>query len=247
MSSRAQAGAAMVWVAILCAVVLAAVAGFVLMPGQSNAPTVSSSEQSQQQPATNATATNAPLPASPTTPAPTTMAAPVAATLAAPATAPAASDSPAPAAVVQSKPPSDDRTVPLDFRALGGFRVSPLPVHNREPLPERVTALNGRRVSLFGYVIPGVMDGLNVTEFLLVDKLPDCQFCAPPQINEFVVVKMPANRPLAYEQNKPVLVTGRLTVGPEIEDGLVSCLYQMKAESVTDMAMEPAPGKNSGF
>ncbi len=236
----------MAWVAMLCAVVLAAVAGFMLMPGESNAPAVSSVEQ--QQATTNATTTDAPPPASPTTPSPATMAAPVAATLTAPATQPAVTGPPvAPAAVAQSKPPANDQTLSLDFRALGGFRVSPLPAHNREPLPERVTALNGRRVSLCGYVIPGAMDGLNVTEFLLVDKLPDCQFCSPPQINEFVVVKMPANSPLAYVQNKPVLVTGRLTVGPEIEDGLVSCIYQMKAESVTDMALEPAPGKNSGF
>jgi hypothetical protein len=148
---------------------------------------------------------------------------------------------------VQSKLPSDDRTVPLDFKALGGFRVSPLPAQNRDPLPERVTTLSGRRVSLCGYVIPGAMDGQNVTEFLLVDAVPGCQFCSPPQINEFVVVTMPANSPLAYQQNKPVLVTGRLTVGPVIEDGLVSSLYQMKAESVTDMAMEPPPGKSSGF
>lgn len=237
----------MAWVAILCAVVLAAVAGYMLMPGESNAPAASSIEQSQQQVTTNDSTTNAPSPASPTTTAPATMAAPVAAALTAPAAAQAVSESPAPAAVVQSKAITNDQTLPLDFKALGGFRVSPLPAHNREPLPERVTVLNGKRVSLFGYVIPGAMDGMNVTEFLLVDKMADCQFCAPPQINEFVVVKMPANRPLVYEQNKPVLVTGRLTVGPEIEDGLVSSLYQMKAESVTDMAMEPAPGKNSGF
>jgi hypothetical protein len=68
------------------------------------------------------------------------------------------------------------------------------------------------------------------TEFLLVQSLWSCCYGEPPEMNEAVVVSVPAE--IESHSGVPIRVVGTLSVGEKLEDGEVVGLFELQAEQL---------------
>ncbi|MCA9323240.1 MAG: DUF3299 domain-containing protein [Planctomycetes bacterium] len=98
-------------------------------------------------------------------------------------------------------------------------------------LPEPVRALNGQRVGVAGYMMSsGQYEDIH--EFLLVESQWSCCFGIPPEVHQVVVVRIPDDEPGVELVNVPLMIMGKLEVGEESEDGWVTSLYRLTAETI---------------
>lgn len=93
-----------------------------------------------------------------------------------------------------------------------------------------VTALNGTRVRMPGYMLPLQTSGSGVTEFILVPYAGACVHVPPPPPNQlvFVTSKRPWNAQAMFE---PVWVTGTIKIDP-ISTNLAEIGYSMSADLI---------------
>ncbi len=129
----------------------------------------------------------------------------------------------------------------LGFDVLGGFAYDITNVHTdavsgREQtrplseIPRDIKAYDGKKISITGYVMPLRMKGGRITEFLLVRDQASCCFGSVPQINHWIRVKMKGEGIDAdYE---PQVVYGTLRVGENYEQGYLTGIYQLEADTV---------------
>jgi hypothetical protein len=129
-----------------------------------------------------------------------------------PADAPRGPDAPA------EPPPSEDRAW-----------MSGPAQQNSTPAPV-VTALDGERVQIGGYVVPLDFDATKVKEFLLVPFVGACIHVPPPPANQIIYVK-PAQPFEIKATFDPVYVTGKISVAPTFT-GLAETGYTIDAEKV---------------
>ena len=101
--------------------------------------------------------------------------------------------------------------------------------HMSEPVPV-VESLNGKRVSLGGYIVPLDFDATSVKEFLLVPFVGACIHVPPPPANQIVFVQS-AKGAVVKGLFAPVTVTGKLTTTPSFT-GLADTGYTLEAERV---------------
>jgi len=120
--------------------------------------------------------------------------------------------------------------VPLDMDFLGAWELDETLA---QPFPPHVLALEGRVVSIRGFMLPDV-DFENIRKFHMVRSLWGCCFGSPPRMNEIVLVRVPGEAGLDYTYNT-LEVTGPLSVVWEIEDGLVNDLYRLEAKRVREL------------
>jgi len=97
-----------------------------------------------------------------------------------------------------------------------------------------VSALDGKRVRITGYVVTLEGDENGATEFLLVPFYGSCIHTPPPPANQVVHVLTSKPIPAAVMFNQ-VRVTGKITV-VQAKTGLASAGYQMR-----DADVEEAP------
>ncbi|MCS7013102.1 MAG: DUF3299 domain-containing protein [Chloroherpetonaceae bacterium] len=140
--------------------------------------------------------------------------------------------------------------VRLTFNDLREYRYSK---RDRYPIPEKLKALQGKEVSIAGYMIP-MSEALDVTEFMLV-QIPffGCCYSIPPEPNETVMVKMAKGKKTEYVYT-PIRVTGKFDIQETKIDGFVVSLYQIEATSVVPAPNDkdviqhqsgtPLPGRN---
>jgi len=97
--------------------------------------------------------------------------------------------------------------------------------------PPRVVAeLNGKRVSIGGYMVPLDFDATTVKEFLLVPYVGACIHVPPPPVNQIVYVK--TDKGLEIDQLfDPVTVIGTMKTETAFT-GLADAGYSIDAESV---------------
>jgi len=100
------------------------------------------------------------------------------------------------------------------------------------PIPPEIQALDGKRAGLAGYMIT-LSDVDRAREFLLVESVWTCCFGVPPEVHQVVVVRMEGEG--VEFTTEPILVLGRLDVGPEREDGFVTSIYRLHATSVREL------------
>jgi len=129
-----------------------------------------------------------------------------------PAEAPRGPDAPA------EPPPSEDRAW---MSGPAQQSSGPAPV---------VTALEGERVQIGGYVVPLDFDSTKVKEFLLVPFVGACIHVPPPPANQIIYVK-PAQPFEIKATFDPVYVTGKISVAPTFT-GLAETGYTIDAEKV---------------
>jgi hypothetical protein len=104
---------------------------------------------------------------------------------------------------------------------LGQASEGPVPV---------VTALDGKRVRIGGYVVSLDFDATRVKEFLLVPFVGACIHVPPPPANQIVYVKSEQGFDVSGTFD-PVWVTGTLKV-TTAHTGLAEAGYTLVAENV---------------
>lgn len=125
--------------------------------------------------------------------------------------------------------PSDDATPPSEDRAW----MSGPAQQSTGPVPV-VTALDGERVKIGGYVVPLDFEATKVKEFLLVPFVGACIHVPPPPANQIVFVKTAQ----AFEVKgsfDPVWVTGKIAVATTFT-GLAEAGYTIEADAVETRA-----------
>jgi hypothetical protein len=104
------------------------------------------------------------------------------------------------------------------------------PVKSGEAPAPVVTALDGKRVRIGGYVVSLDFDATRVKEFLLVPFVGACIHVPPPPANQIVYVKSAKGFDVSG-MFEPVWVTGTLKVSTAFT-GLAEAGYGLEAEAV---------------
>lgn len=101
-------------------------------------------------------------------------------------------------------------------------------------VPQAILDLDGQRIAVTGYMIPGrIKKGGIVRDFLLVRDLMACCFGGMPKPDEWIEVDMAEGQDAEYHRYVPLIVTGTLTVGDDIdEDSLSPAVFKMVATEV---------------
>ena len=95
-----------------------------------------------------------------------------------------------------------------------------------------VLQLNGKRVSIPGFMVPLEDDLDQVTEFLLVPYAGACIHVPPPPPNQIVYVKMNSSTKVQVTFTDPILVTGTLRIST-VRSPYGDVSYDLSGESVT--------------
>jgi hypothetical protein len=100
--------------------------------------------------------------------------------------------------------------------------------------PLAVRQLDGRRITIRGYLVPLAIEERRITSFHLVRySFDQCCFGVTPLPNEWILVNIPHHRAPPVMQTGVAEVQGLLAVGHEYtEDGQLISFYRMKAEAV---------------
>lgn len=105
----------------------------------------------------------------------------------------------------------------------------------RNQIPSAITALNGKRASVTGFMLPIKLDKGQCKEFLLVAdrSLGGCCWSRVPRMNEWISVKMTGDHAHRFVSDQPVTVTGNFHAGEEIVNDEVMSLYRIDADDVS--------------
>jgi len=128
--------------------------------------------------------------------------------------------------------PATDGYEPVGFDRLAAYSYTPPETETAGPtnqIPEKIKALDQRKVAVTGFMLPTKMDKGLVTEFLLVKDPMMCCYGVMPKINEWIVVKMVAGgvKPL---MDIPITFEGRLKVGEMFENGYLTGVYLLEGD-----------------
>jgi hypothetical protein len=152
-------------------------------------------------------------------------------------------------AVVPAAPPSDYDVVGFDKLAGYNFEITDdllsaptndlagVTARTEAQIPQDVKALNKKRVSLKGFMLPLKVEGGLVTELLVMKDQSMCCYGVQPKINEWVSVKMVKGgiKPI---MDQPVTLFGLLRVGEMRENGYLIGIYGMDGDKMA------GPGEN---
>ena len=129
--------------------------------------------------------------------------------------------------------------LPITFAILGGYFYELPPPGAADPdsktqdrIPATIRALDKRKISVQGFMVPVRLEKGMTTQFMLVKDQSLCCYGRIPRMNEWIMVKMPAGKPAPFIGDRPVTVFGKIDVSEEIEKGEVLSLYRMDAEDV---------------
>lgn len=94
-----------------------------------------------------------------------------------------------------------------------------------------VLALDGKQVSIPGFMVPLEDDLEQVTEFLLVPYAGACIHVPPPPPNQIVYVKMNSSNKVHVTFTDPIVVTGVLQIST-VQSPYGAVSYSLSGESV---------------
>jgi len=157
----------------------------------------------------------------------------------------------APAGPVKESPVSAVRTNAgngelIGFDQLAGYSIvitSDLALNTDHPseadakvnamIPANVRAFDGRNVSVEGFMIPMDFEKDKVIAFMLARDPMGCCYSTIPEIHQYIKVrvKSPGVDPIMYSTAR---ARGVLHVGADRENGYLSSIYRLDAETVKD-------------
>lgn len=127
----------------------------------------------------------------------------------------------------------------LDFWFLAGFDYNPTepfepsPKQAKGTIPANILALQGKKVEIYGNILPLDYDSSGTTTFILNASVDACGFGGVPRINEWIYVTMkPGQKARTYGAGYEILVRGTFSIAEEVEKGRVVGLYSIVADSV---------------
>lgn len=119
---------------------------------------------------------------------------------------------------------------------LGGEKRDKVTDKTREQIPARLRELNGKPVSITGFMMPiQVKPGGECTSFMLVRDRVFCCFGAPLGLTDWVMVEMEKGKSTTAVQDVPTVVFGTIDITPEASDGVILSLLHIKASDVSKM------------
>ncbi len=133
-----------------------------------------------------------------------------------------------PAGLINPGNPHDGASAAAPLQPEGRWMSSPIK-SGEAPAPV-VTALDGKRVRIGGYVVSLDFEATRVKEFLLVPFVGACIHVPPPPANQIVYVKSAKGFDVSG-MFEPVWVTGTLKVSTAFT-GLAEAGYSLDAETV---------------
>src|SRR6266403_1913067 len=144
-----------------------------------------------------------------------------------------------------STSPDKQQFLPIAFEQLAGFRfvvtdqildagkdARDASSRTTEQIPSTIKLLNGRPVSVKGYMLPMNFSGALVTDFLLMRSQSMCCYGMAPKITEWVNVRM-AGKGIKPLVDQPVTVSGTFHVGEVRENGDLVGIYRLDGEKLT--------------
>jgi hypothetical protein len=146
--------------------------------------------------------------------------------------------------------PSSKGDAIVGFSVLAGYRLSlPAELESNATngpwadaqinamIPASVMALNHQRVAVEGFMVPLQFENGKVVSFMLSENPPACCYATMPRIHEWVEVhvKPPGVPAMDYSV---VRAHGALSVGAKRDNGTLTSIYRMEADSVTEAAGE---------
>ena len=131
-------------------------------------------------------------------------------------------------------PASDDGSTPVSWTALGAYAYR----EGLASLPEDLRALDGRRVTVAGFLLP-LYEFDAIREFNLVASHWSCCFGVPPGLSGWVHVKLAPGHDGLRNTTEPLKVTGTLHVAEHMEAGYVVSIYALRDARATVIGWEP--------
>lgn len=133
--------------------------------------------------------------------------------------------------------------LPVGFDILGDYDFTD-PVYTngmelgngKSQIPDKVRALNGKKVAVRGYFYPMTVvgDG-SVSDFLLLRNQIYCCFGCAVRTNEWIYVTPKNNKPIkANLTSRPVTLYGTLEVGEKYDNGCLLNLYRLKLDKIVE-------------
>ena len=101
------------------------------------------------------------------------------------------------------------------------------PATGEEQIPLAIKKWNGVNAILTGFMLPTNFKDGKTTEFLLMANLMLCCYATVPKVNDWVLVRIPAG--VDVIQAQPISFRGRFHVGAQIDDGILTAIYEMDA------------------
>ncbi|HWA28269.1 MAG TPA: DUF3299 domain-containing protein [Lacunisphaera sp.] len=132
---------------------------------------------------------------------------------------------------------SVDGYLPVSFEDLASFAIADPPL-TQQPTPGAMTLvppdlreLDGRTVSLDGFMLPTRLEKGLVKEFLFLRNQSMCCYGVSPALNEWVIVKMKGGGVEAH-QDVPTKLYGKLHVGEIYEGGMLFGIYEIEGDKL---------------
>ena len=98
--------------------------------------------------------------------------------------------------------------------------------------PAWLLALNGRAVTMRGYMLPYEANAATVSEFMLIANQQTCCFAPPTSVTEWVEVTVKGNGRV-YASQGEIVVRGTFSVGEQFDKaGYVSSIFRIAADVV---------------
>jgi hypothetical protein len=138
----------------------------------------------------------------------------------------------------------------LNFKSLGGFKYEyPYEQPKGKPwelkeqfdkrVPEHIRKLDGRHVTVQGFMLPVETKKDKVLTFLLMPDQQACCFGRVPEPNEWIVVEMGRVGGGSILMDMVVEIDGNLEVAEKWEDGFFTGIYHMDANLVQKAKVQP--------
>ncbi len=105
-------------------------------------------------------------------------------------------------------------------------------------IPDAIKALDGKQVVIAGYMMPIDFEDGGTNEFVLTRQVPSCFYCVPPQLNDWVEVKMKDGKRVPYVPDGLIELYGVIEVGEMKEDGFVVNMYRMTGTKMIESKKE---------
>jgi hypothetical protein len=102
------------------------------------------------------------------------------------------------------------------------------PPTGEEQIPPAVKGWSGRKAVVTGFMLPTKLDGGKAVEFLLMANQMACCYGTVPNMNDWVIVKIPKGVPII--QDVPISFRGMFKVSATFESGYMTGIYELQAE-----------------
>jgi hypothetical protein len=101
-----------------------------------------------------------------------------------------------------------------------------------EQIPPDIKELDGKPITVQGYMVPIDFRKGGTNEFILVSVIPSCFFCQVPMPNQWIEVKMKNGDRVPYPGDGLITVAGTISVGALFEGEYFRNLYRMEGHQV---------------